>query len=69
MMRLKLLLPLICLVGAATGLIAERASAAPAMVDPADGTLILLTTEASQQADLARVDGLALDAFGNLMAA
>jgi sugar lactone lactonase YvrE len=49
-------------------LISAEAPAAPSLADPADGTLILVTPSASEQAKLDQVDGLAFDAFGNLLA-
>lgn len=53
---------------AVASLASAEALAIPSMVNPADGTLILVTPSPSEQAKLNRVDGLAFDAFGNLMA-
>ena len=46
-----------------------RSEAAPVLMDPAVGTLELVTPNAGQQAMLNLVDGLALDGFGNLFGA
>ena len=49
-------------------LTAAEAVAVPELVDPVDGSLTLVTPSPAEQAKLDQVDGLAFDAFGNLMA-
>ena len=46
-----------------------RLEAAPVLMDPAVGTLELVTPDVAQQAMLNRIDGLAFDGFGNLVGA
>ncbi|MAG33672.1 MAG: hypothetical protein CL908_22565 [Deltaproteobacteria bacterium] len=64
-------LPQVChfliLLGALS-LASTEALGQPVMVNPADGTLTLVTPSAAEQAKLGRVDGLDFDPFGNLMA-
>ena len=52
----------------AATLTSHEALAAPALADPGSATLELVTPSAAEQAKLDQVDGLAFDAFGNLLA-
>jgi hypothetical protein len=54
---------------AAIAILATPSLARQELVDPTEGTLELVTALPSQQAKLDRIDGLAFDAFGNLLGA